>query len=409
MSRFVPLTLAILVFVSGGTVRAASLDNWSSWRGSSGLGHAPMGDYPVSWSDRENVAWKVALPDGGNSTPVVWGDKVFVTQAVRADSSRGLMCFEVGSGKLLWHKKVIWKKEEPSHKSNPNCSGSPVTDGKTIVAWFGSAGLHAYDFDGNELWRCDLGKQKSMFGYGSSPMLHRGVVYLNFGPGSDSFVVAIDLKLGEVRWRVPVTFENNPYRGVEGSYSTPLIVKNRDAVEELITTFPGKLVSLNPKTGEENWHCNGLDHQVLGSPASNGEVVVAMSGYKYKALATDMQGKEFWTLKTGMVICSPIIRDDYLYYVTNDAFSVCLELKTGKEVWRERLGKQGCWSSLILAGDKLYIVNKQAITYVFKASPTFELISTNETEGTMTNASLAFGDKAVYMRTHKKLWKFVEE
>ena len=205
------LTLAALI-ASGGTGVAG---NWPAWRGPDGIGLSREKELPLRWGTNTNVRWRVPLPDRGNSTPIVWGKKVFVTQATK-DNRRALLCFDRADGKLLWERGVTPDDKEPTHATNPQCSGSPTTDGERVVAWFGSAGLYCWDLDGNELWHRDLGRQRHIWGNGSSPVLHGGVVYLNFGPGVPSFLLAVDKKTGRTcgGWMSPtrMTVRKNPVR-----------------------------------------------------------------------------------------------------------------------------------------------------------------------------------------------------
>jgi len=150
--------LVLLGFLPG-IIYHSTAANWPAWRGPHGTGVCEERNLPLAWSTNENVRWRVALPERGNSTPVIWGDRVFVTQAVDAEHRRMLMCFDKASGKLLWKSGVTYTDKEPTHDTNPYCSASPVTDGEQVIASYGSAGLYAYDFSGKELWHRDLGKQ----------------------------------------------------------------------------------------------------------------------------------------------------------------------------------------------------------------------------------------------------------
>ncbi|PYV36811.1 MAG: serine/threonine protein kinase, partial [Acidobacteria bacterium] len=145
--------------------------NWPSWRGPEGLGVSIEQSVPTQWSKTDHVLWRVPLPEPGNSTPVVWGNRVFVTQALKQQNRRMLMCFNRANGKLLWQSGVTYSEPEPTHPTNPYASASPVTDGNLVIVWFGSAGLLAYDMEGHEVWRRDLGKQRHTWGYGASPIL----------------------------------------------------------------------------------------------------------------------------------------------------------------------------------------------------------------------------------------------
>src|SRR6185503_169582 len=156
--------------------------NWPAWRGPLGTGITEEKNLPTKWSKTENLKWRIPLPEAGNSTPIVWGDRIFVTQAV--GKQRMLMCFNRADGKLLWQQGVTTRlAADPTHATNPHCSASPVTDGERVIAWFGSAGLACYDFTGKKLWSVDLGLQRHIWGYGASPMILGELCFLNFGPG----------------------------------------------------------------------------------------------------------------------------------------------------------------------------------------------------------------------------------
>jgi outer membrane protein assembly factor BamB len=174
--------------------------DWPGWRGADGKGIAGDKNLPLKWSPSENVRWHVELPERGNSSPIVWGDRVFVTQAVSADNRRTLMCFDRANGKLVWQSGVTYAEREQTQRDNPYCSATPVTDGERVIASFGSAGLYCYDFAGKELWHRDLGKMNHMFGSGSSPMLAGDLCVLNFGPDEKARLVAVNKRTGEIAW-----------------------------------------------------------------------------------------------------------------------------------------------------------------------------------------------------------------
>ena len=167
--KTVPLISAMALVAS-----AACASHWPSWRGGvEGAGVTQQKNLPVEWSNTKNVRWSVPLPDGGNSTPVVWADRLFITQAVAKENRRTVMCFDRADGRLLWQSGVSHTEKEETHEANPYCAASPATDGGRVIATFGSAGIHCYDFDGKELWRRDLGTQRHEWGYASSPVMKR--------------------------------------------------------------------------------------------------------------------------------------------------------------------------------------------------------------------------------------------
>lgn len=188
------LSLAITASISAG--------NWPAWRGPNGTGVAPGKDLPLKWGTNENVRWRAELPGRGSSSPIVWANRVFVTQAVSAENRRTVMCFDRATGKLLWQSGVTYTEREPTQRDNPYCAATPVTDGERVIASFGSAGLYCYDFNGKEIWHRDLGKMNHMFGNASSPVLADDLCILSFGPDEKARLIAVNKRTGETVWEV---------------------------------------------------------------------------------------------------------------------------------------------------------------------------------------------------------------
>jgi outer membrane protein assembly factor BamB len=192
--------LLLVVWVAFVTARLGA-ENWPSWRGPAGTGISPEKDLPLEWTTSENVRWRVDLPGPGNSSPIVWGDRIFVSQVVDDDSRRTLMCFDRADGDLLWQSGVTYTDEEPTHPTNPYCAGTPATDGERVYVCFGSPGVYAYDFDGNEIWRRELGSLNHVFGTAVTPILHGDLCIVNFGPGAGAKLVALNKLTGDVVWQ----------------------------------------------------------------------------------------------------------------------------------------------------------------------------------------------------------------
>src|SRR6266446_5207910 len=198
MKTSIPSCFASALLLS--TARPLLAENWPEWRGPQGTGVSSEKDFPLKWSTNQNVRWRVDLPGPGNSSPIIWGQRVFVTQAVQKENRRTVLCFDRSSGKLLWQSGVTYAEPEPTQESNPYCAGTPATDGKHVFACFGSAGIYAYDFDGKEAWHRDLGKLNHMFGNAVSPVLHGDLCIVNFGPDPKARLVALNKKSGEIAW-----------------------------------------------------------------------------------------------------------------------------------------------------------------------------------------------------------------
>jgi len=395
--------------------------NWPGWRGPTGLGISSETALPLHWSTNQNVRWHVPLPERGNSTPVIWGDRVFVTQAIEKEGRRILLCLDRSTGKRLWQSGVVFPEKELSHETNPQCSASPATDGERVVVSFGSAGLYCYDFQGKEIWHRDLGRQTHIWGNAASPILHGELCALNFGPGERTFLIALNKKTGEKMWQQDepggASGEKKPGQDKPewiGSWTTPVVI-NVDSHEELIMTFPRRVAAFDPNTGRELWTCRGLNPLVYTSPLYGDGILVAMGGFGGSSLAVKPGGSgdvtdthRLWQIpKTKQRIGSGVISGGHIYILNDPGVAECFQLQTGKLIWEERLKGPGAkgdsWSSMVLADEKLYVVNQSGDTFVLKASPKFELLATNSL-GETTISSLAVSDADIFIRTYKGLW-----
>ena len=409
----------LLILSSLLSLLSAQAANWPMWRGPNGDGTTSETGLPEKWSQTENVVWKVELPDRGNSTPVVWGDKVFITQAVEKIGKRLLLCFDRKSGKQLWKAGTTYKEPELTHATNPYCAASPATNGERIVVFHASAGVFCYDINGQELWkRTDLGKQHHIWGNGTSPVIAGERVFLNFGPGAKTTLYAFDLKTGKTLWQHDEPGGDSGESGNKnwlGSWADPIFRKvgNRD---ELIISYPGRVAAFDSAAGNQLWTCDGLNNLVYNSPLMTPDnVVIAFGGYGGKGVAIkaggsgDVTEKRLWHLpKVSQRIGSGVIHEGNHYILSDGGIAECRNLETGKLVYTERLKGPGPtgqnWSSLVLSADgKCYAANQGGDCFVFKASPTFELISTNSL-GEKIIGSIAVSDRQLFIRGHKHLW-----
>jgi outer membrane protein assembly factor BamB len=411
---------------------------------------------PMAWSDKQNVCWRVELPDHGISTPIVWGDQVFITQATQNDHRRSVICFDRKDGKQLWQSGVAYSEPEPTNGQNPYCASSPATDGQRIIACFGTPGLYCYDFDGKELWHRELGKADSWHGSGSSPVIFGDLCYINFGPGTNEALVACNKQTGEVAWKVaaprstigavtsflfggvkPPTTQPAGRGGADpglagaamagdfsgaggftGSWSTPIFTHVGDH-DELILSHATQLSAYDPRAGKEIWVFKGFPEQVCTSPVVSEGMVVAAG--KRVSGGTDLYGiklggtgdvtathRAWQTHLPKDCVGSPVAASGRVYLATQFGSLICLDLATGKKLYESRLqgaGNQtGSWSSIVLAGDKLLVPNQNGEVFIIKASSQFEQIGVNSIGEETTCSSLALADGQVFLRTYKALW-----
>lgn len=415
---------------------SVSAANWPAWRGSDGGGVTAEKNLPFRWSTNENVSWHVPLPDRGNSTPVVWGSRVFVTQAT--GNRRMVLCFDRHSGKPLWQSGVTWTEKELTANDNPPCTPSPVTDGQRVITWFGSAGVYCYDLDGKELWHRDLGEQKHQWGYASSLVLYHNLCFFNFGPGDRSFVIALDKQTGGTIWKydIPIiapTVDRQALGGpdpsvgpaasvklseIAGSWATPLIVPAAGQ-NELVVALPLRLMAFAPQTGEQLWSCDGPNIGAYSSPFyGEGFIGYAGGGFRNNLMVVRPGGRgdvtsthRLWNQVLGNSqghLGAGVIYQGHIYLVNTAGIAECFELESGKTVWTERLPSTGAlgasWSSPVLAGDRLYVPNRNADVFVLKAGPKFDLLAVNSIGGEVMNASLAVSEGNIFIRTDKNLW-----
>lgn len=406
-------------------------DNWPAWRGPTGQGTSAEKNLPVRWSRTENVRWKVSLPDAGNSTPIVWGDRVFITQAsgkvlwppkvppnfpkgvstggAAIIEKRSVMCLDRTDGKLLWQADTIYKEPEATHATNPFCSASPVTDGERVIASHGSAGLVCYDFAGKLLWKYDVGKIEHVWGNASSPVLHGDLCFQWCGPGDRQFMLAVNKKTGEKVWQCDEPGGDSGITSGKftGAWNTPIIARVADQ-DQLIFALPGNLKAYDPLTGKELWHSGpGKGSYTYPSPLYVDGIAIYASGLVKLGGAGNITKQQLKHKVGSMYISTAVISGDYLYTLNGVGVPGCHEWRTGKELWKdqvtERPGVTDAWGSLVCGDDKVYITDRRGATVVFATGPTYKHLATNRLDEP-TNASIAISAGDLFIRTHKHLW-----
>jgi len=433
----------LLSVVAASLAASALAEDWPAWRGADGTGVTADKALPLEWSEEENVIWKIDLPDRGNSTPIVIDDVVILTQAITETNRRTVMVLDAKDGSLRWQRGVTYSEEEASHRDNPYCASSPVSDGERIVAWFGSAGLYCYDFQGERLWSRDLGKQAHMWGNAASPVLYKDLCILSFGPGERETLIAVDKNTGDTVWEVEGLSEEEEAKLIEpgtdgnatdrrseeqkaagpasrvdlqrGAWGTPLLVR-ANGQDELVVSYPRRLVGYDPSNGKELWTCRGLGPLVYSSPIAGENTVVILGGYYGASMAVRPGGRgdvtethRVWhtprSAKTWL--SSGIIFNGHIYLLDMGGIAHCLDRETGQTVWSKRLqgdsGDNASWSSLVRAGDRIYASNRSGDAFVFRADPEFELLASSSVKQ-RSDSSLVPADGRFYFRTHEGLW-----
>lgn len=426
MFRIAKVTHVVRLGVALACIATFGLDNsfgqqWSQFRGPRGDGVAPAKNVPTEWNSEKNIRWKVPLPQPCNGSPVVYRDRIYLATAEDVDGlARSLYAFSVADGQPLWKRTVDFGEKEPTHKTNPYEGTTPAADEGHVVVWHGSAGLYCYDHQGEEQWSRDFGDFVHMWGYGTSPIIHQGIVYLHTGPGKEGVsLIAVRLEDGEVLWRHDEPQEGdgerNPENKYMGSWATPIVTTHggRDLV---ICTFATRVVALDAKVGAMAFFCEGLRGQrgdlAYSSPLISGDICIARGGYQGPSIAFRLGGKgnitetqRVWRKdQNPQNIGSGVVLDDHYFMINAGPGTIqCLEAKTGKEKWVDR-GAGNHWASLVLADGHFYATAQDGTVIVFKPSVEgFQQVARNRI-GEPSNATPAFIDGAIIFRSMKHLY-----
>ncbi|MXX75245.1 MAG: PQQ-binding-like beta-propeller repeat protein [Holophagales bacterium] len=435
--RLEHVALVVALALSAGVALAAppaSSDvegGWPAWRGPSRTGSAPAGNPPIEWSETQNVRWKKAMPGLGLSSPIVWGDRLYLTTAVptgemvanpRPAGRRDgippdqVLSYEVhaldrADGSTAWKRTV--RTEAPHGSTHPDgtwASGSPVTDGDVLVAFFGSQGLYAFDLDGNELWRRDFGDMRTRlgFGEGSSPALHGDRVFVIWDHEDDSFMVSLDKKTGQEIWRRD--------RDEMTAWTTPLVVEHGGRTQ-VITSATNRVRAYDADTGEAIWQATGMTLNAIPSPVYSDGVVYLTSGFRgSKLMAVRLDGAEGDVTGTEQVVWSvdrdtpyvpsPLLHEGVIYFTkSNSGILSAFAAPTGEALYRnQRLGAvRNVYASPVGVGDRVYFTSRDGEFLVAKAGRTFEVLAENELDDRFDASPAIVGDE-IYLRGRRNLY-----
>jgi outer membrane protein assembly factor BamB len=383
-------------------------NNWNTFRGPTGMGDAE-GEIPAKWSDK-SVQWSVQLPGTGQSSPVNWGNKLFLTTASGEGAVRSVLCLDKDSGKTIWKKDIPCGTPEGVHKMNSHATPSCATDGKCVVAFFGVAGLHCFAAeDGKTLWsRTDLGNFQGDWGIAGSPIFHGDNIIQNCDSTGPSYLLAVNKDTGKTIWKT--NRETKP----KGGWSTPILIDTCNR-KEIVLNGEFGVKGYNAETGEELWFCksfngrgspipyyaHGLVYTVNGKP---GDIYVVKPGGKGDVTNTHMA----WHAKRkgGRDLPSPAVIGEQVLVTAMNGTTCAYEAKTGELTWAERL--DGAFSgSPLIANGLYYIQNEAGTTYVVKPGKELQVVSTNSlpaAQGEIFRATLVPIDGKLYIRSSTTLY-----
>lgn len=417
--------IAFLLAVSISVTCAA--EDWTRFRGPTGNGIGAS-SAPTSWDAENNMKWSIDLPGPGSSCPIVLDDRIYLTcytgygvdqrnPGDAKDLKRHVLCFDRENGKELWRATVDSEYDEDPYKGfithHGYASSTPVTDGKHIFVHFGKTGVFAFDMDGKQVWKQQIGTKSdpAKWGNGASCVLYNDLVIINAG-NTDNSIIAFNKTDGKEIWRVKdakFTF----------TWSTPIIV-NVDGRDEMIINMPGKILGYDPASGEELWWAKSpIDRTVCGSCVYHDGVAYAMGGREGRAVAVRVGGKgdvtethTVWNNSLRSGINTPIVANGNLYWIAADKI-YCADCKTGEYEYTERLkaggkrqGPSGDYSSPVAIGDKILMVTRSGTTHVVAATDEYNKLGENSFKGDTSrfNATPAISDGQLFIRSNNKLY-----
>lgn len=424
---------SLVSFTSLALLTSAGAD-WPRFRGPDGSGTSADKDLPVEWGPDKNIVWKTELPGWGTSSPITSGDKVFVTcfsgyglstgrgnQGEQKDLKRHLVCCERSTGKILWDKPIAARLPEDRAGGQLNehgyASHTPATDGKRVYVMFGKTGVIAFDMQGEEVWRADVGQGSAVNGWGSaaSPILYKNTLIVNASPEKQQ-LFALDVETGKEVWKANI--------GNNGTWSTPILVDAGKDVQDLVMSASNELWGLNPDSGKLRWYVSafsggfgntapspvahdGIIYAINAGPRGSGAGIVAVKpGGEKDATKSHVQ----WTGNVGSYSTSPVYSNGHLFWVNDEGYAFCVDAKTGKTAYsKKRLDPSAgkVYSSLLAADGKLYLVSCNNGAFVLDATPEFKQLAHNDLskiDNSVFNASPSVSNGQLLLRSNKYLY-----
>lgn len=393
--------------------RANADNDWPQFRGPGGQGAADAKKLPVDWDGTRNLAWKTKMPGAGSSSPIVVGDRIYLTCYSgygEADSSGDLedltlhlVCLDRASGNSVWKKDIRPRMPESKRVRDHGYAGpTPASDGKSIYVFFGKTGVFRFDLDGNQIWNTTVGDGLHGWGCGTSPVLFENLVIVNASVESKS-LVAIDKETGKIVWS---------RKGMMASWNTPHLVKLPNGSTELVVSVKGQVLGFDPASGKSLWSCRGIQDYVCPSVISHEGIVYAIGGRTSRCLAIRAGGRGdvssthlIWEADAGANVSSPVSYKGHLYWVSDrNTTAYCVRMEDGEIVYKKRFKGQP-YASTVVADGKLYVVTRRAGTFVLPAAPEFRVLSQNRFDDrSQFNASPAVSGSSLILRSNEYVY-----
>ena len=400
------------------SVPSSAEGDWPRFRGPSGMGTSGATGLPVTWSDNENIIWKTPLPGPGASSPIVFGDRIYVTcytgylvpdqpGGSLDELKRHLIAVRRDNGKIMWDEVVPAKLPEESRiRDHGYAANTPAADADRVYVFFGKSGVFAYDHDGGQLWQADVGSKTSGWGTAASPVLYKDLVFINASVESES-LVALDRQTGDEKWRAG---------GIRESWNTPVIVTADSGREELVIAAKGQVLAFDPDSGASLWSCEtDITWYMVPTAVTADGIVYYLGGRSGVAgLAVRAGGSgdvtathRLWTSMKGSNVTSPVYLDGHLYWMHEKlGVAYCAKADTGEVVYEQRLDRAGqVYASPLLADGRIYYLTRNGRAFVLSATPRFEQLAANEfSDRSLFNASPAVAGNRILLRSDKYLY-----
>jgi len=404
--------LAIVLTLA--TTVLARAEDWPEFRGPTGQGIVPRGSAPTEWGPSKNVVWKQDIPGKGWSSPVVVGGHVYLTTAVpqkNGDHSLRALCLDARKGKIEWDKEVLHEDGSTApriHFKNSHASPTPLVHGNRLFVHFGHMGTACLNLTGDILWKNTSLSYAPVHGNGGTPIVVNDLLVFSCDGASNPFVVALDVESGKVRWKTP----RKANAEKRFSFSTPLLIEVKGQ-KQIISPGSNEVSALDPKDGKEIWRVRYQGYSIIPRPVYGHGLVFLSTGYEAPTLlAIRADGKgdvtrthiAWKTRRAAPHTPSPLLVGDELYMVSDGGVASCLDAKTGKVHWQERL-PGGFSASPLYANGKVYFQDEEGTGFVIKAGKRFEEVARNEMNE-RTFASYAVVDRALFLRTESRLFRF---